>query len=224
MTIASALSLAHKAINTLESPRFRGSLQRDLWKGAAGCEVRFLIQSKVTNSLVAKLARFERHRGCFDDLRGYLDVLAEARGEMLLQREKKGQLRDWRVGNYIAIRDFIYHVSAPYRPRVEFQSHQFELHELLWDLIDLLGTRDALENGTGFKKLDAVFAELVATKPIEFWQLGHPKDLLIIDRLSLIENPNVVCIRTHANYLSTLGLTAEEAKHRDADAIYFNVA
>lgn len=50
------------------------------------------------------------------------------------------------------------------------------------------------------------------------------KDLLIIDRLSLIENPKVVCIRTQRDYLSTLTLTAEEARHRDADTLYFNLA
>tara|TARA_R110001583_G_scaffold18738_2_gene74230 strand:+ start:918 stop:1592 length:675 start_codon:yes stop_codon:yes gene_type:complete len=223
MTIVSALSLAHKAINTLESSRFCGSLSRNLWTGSVECEVRLAIQQKTTDELSRKLALFHRHNGCFDDLRGYLDVLAKAKNVKLRQSDKKGLLRDWRIDHYIEVRDFIYTVSAPYRPYVEWQSHQFELHELLWSLVNLLAIKDALENGTGIPKLDDIFTHLVETKTPSFFLNGYPLDLLVINRLCLTENPKVACIRTHRDYLSTLTLSAEESRTKDANALYFNV-
>jgi hypothetical protein len=218
--IKESVILAYKMVNTLHAKSFLKSLTKP-WLGADTSPILSAIQGKALDDIDRKLKQFNKYNA-FDLLYQYLDHLAEAKKIVIKKSEKKGILTGMSVEEYIVAANFVYKVSVSVQAYSEMTTAQFEAHLLLTELRMYLLLKDSVENGTGFKGLDKIFTTLSETKPVSFFNDGHPVDLLVIDRLAMHNNPSkILYIKTNRNFLSTRQVKDKNYIERDTN--YFEL-
>lgn len=214
------LILAHKLLNTMQSPSFQKSLTK-LWVGAVQSDAIMTIQNKAAGGVSSKIATAKRH----GDIHGaitYIEQLAAMIGVKVRKGDTKGLVNTVTPREYDDLRNFICDVSSKRMVIGELQQQQFQCHELLVAMAQYLVIKDSVENGTGISSLDAVIKTLLETKPVDFFRNGHPADIFVHDRIAMLNHPKACQILRCSKYwLSTYML--DDAKYQEADAANFEL-
>lgn len=132
-----------------------------------------------------------------------LDTVCLQNGIKVLAKERKGQIKEISIQQYLALRELVYQCHAMNRLGQLDRHGMHAFSEWICRLSDFLMLRDTLINGTGMHKLDSVIENLLKNKSVLFFKSGYLKDLFIEDRIQASQAKEPSHIVVNADYLST---------------------